>query len=163
MSEGAKTSPSGARLPFKIRNPQDFYGGLVLIVVALIALWATRELPGMHGFAFGPGTAPRMFAVLLIAIGALIMAIGVFTEGPKVQRYAIRGPLLVVAAVMVFAVTIRPLGLVISSFVTVFIAAAAAEDVRWIESLIWAAILTLFCALLFPYALNLPLYLWPRF
>jgi putative tricarboxylic transport membrane protein len=162
MSEGVNASPNGAHTRFKIRNPQDFYGGVVLVGLALIALWATRDLPGMHGFAFGPGTAPRMFAVLLMAMGFVIMAIGVWTDGPKVGRYAFRGPVLVVAAVMVFATTIRPLGLVISSFVSIVIAASAAEDVRWVESLIWAVILTVFCSLLFPYALGLPLYLWPR-
>ncbi len=163
MSGGVNASPNGARTRFKIRNPQDFYGGVVLVAFAVIALLATRELPGMHGFAFGPGTAPRMFAMLLMGMGFLIMAIGIFTDGPKVERYAFRGPLLVVAAVMVFAGTIRPLGLVISSFVSILVAAAAAEDVNWIESIIWSAILTLFCSLLFPYALNLPLYIWPRF
>ena len=35
--------------------------------------------------------------------------------------------------------------------------------IRWIETIIWAAVLTLFCSLLFPYGLNLPLQLWPRF
>ena len=163
MAEGLDASPNGGRARLKIRNPQDFYGGLVLIGLALIALWATLELPGMHGFAFGPGTAPRVFAVLLMGFGAVITAIGVLTDGPKVERYAWRGPLLVTAAVMVFSSTVRPLGLVISSFITLMVASAAAEDVRWGESLIVSAALTLFCALLFPYALNLPLYLWPRF
>jgi hypothetical protein len=34
--------------------------------------------------------------------------------------------------------------------------------VRWFESLIWAALLTAFCVLVFPIALNLPLQLWPQ-
>ena len=41
--------------------------------------------------------------------------------------------------------------------------AYATEEIRWVETLIWCAILTAFCALLFPYGLNLPLQLWPRF
>ena len=36
-----------------------------VVAMALIAMWATGELPGQQGFAFGPGTAPRIFAVLL--------------------------------------------------------------------------------------------------
>ena len=31
----------------------------MLVLVALFALWAGSDLPGMRGFAFGPGTAPR--------------------------------------------------------------------------------------------------------
>jgi putative tricarboxylic transport membrane protein len=79
------------------------------------------------------------------------------------MRIAPRGPLFITAATIVFAVTVRPLGLVISSFISLMVSAYATDEIRWIETIIWAAVLTLFCALLFPYGLNLPLQLWPRF
>ena len=50
-----------------------------------------------------------------------------------------------------------------SSSVDVVICAAATDDVKWRETVIWAAVLTAFCAFLFPYGLNLPFQLWPRF
>jgi hypothetical protein len=117
----------------------------------------------MRGFAFGPGTAPRLFAMLLGVTGAAVAIFGFLTEGSTLERYKVRGPLFVVAAILFFAGSIRSVGLVITSFVTIIIAAAATKDVRWIETIIWAAILTAFCAFLFPYALNLPLQLWPRY
>jgi putative tricarboxylic transport membrane protein len=43
------------------------------------------------------------------------------------------------------------------------ICAAAADDVKWRETVIVAALVTAFCAVLFPYGLNLPFQLWPRF
>src|SRR5262245_55986632 len=58
MAEGVRTPPNGGGLRFKVRAPREFYGGLSLIGVAIVAIWASGELPGMHGFAFGPGTAP---------------------------------------------------------------------------------------------------------
>jgi hypothetical protein len=73
----------------------------------------------------------------------------------------VRGPLFVVAGVLFFALTIRQFGLVIASYFTIVIASFATDEVRWYEALIWAAVLTLFCVLLFPSALNLPLQLWP--
>ena len=161
MSEGVQR-PAPRPRSF-IRNTQDFYGGLALIAFALFALWASSNLPGMRGFAFGPGTAPRMFAVLLAALGAMVALIGFFIDGPKMERYAVRGPLFVIAAILFFAASIRPMGLVITSFVTIMIGSAATKEVRWIEAVIWAAVLTTFCAFLFFYALNLPLQLWPRF
>src|SRR5712692_4898258 len=48
----------------RVRGPQDFYGGAALVALAVVAMLASNELPGQRGFAFGPGTAPRMFAVL---------------------------------------------------------------------------------------------------
>ncbi len=159
MSEVGQTG-SGRRA--LIRNPQDFYGGLGLVALSLLAFWASRRLPGTQGFAFGPGTAPRLFAGLLGIMGLAVMAMGVMTDGPKLQRYAIRGPVIVTAAVIMFALMIRPVGLVITSFLTIMLAASASSQFRFIETLIWAAVLTLFCALLFRYGLSLPLQLWPR-
>ena len=45
-----------------VRAPQDFYGGAALVGLAVVAMLASNELPGQRGFAFGPGTAPRLFA-----------------------------------------------------------------------------------------------------
>jgi putative tricarboxylic transport membrane protein len=69
----------------------------------------------------------------------------------------------IVGAILVFAATIRPLGLVIASFSTIVFCAGAAEDIKWRETVIWAAVLTAFVSFLFPYGLNLPFQLWPRF
>jgi putative tricarboxylic transport membrane protein len=217
MSEGSKgAAPRSHGL---IRSPQDFYGGLVLVGIAAFALWAGSDLPGMRGFAFGPGTAPRMFAYGLMGLGVAVMLTGLLMDGPPeepfsmsgplggavlvvvlipmtiyasrigktipgiapdvvlaaleipvliglallVMRFAPRGPVLITCATLIFAISVRPLGLVISSYITLVVAAHATEEVRRVETLIWAAVLTLFCALLFPWGLNLPLQLWPRF
>jgi putative tricarboxylic transport membrane protein len=152
---------SGARR--MIRNPQDFYGGLVLAAFAVFALWAGSDLPGMRGFAFGPGTAPRLFSVLLLGVGIAIALVGVLTDGPPLEKWGIRGPVLFIASVLFFAATIRPLGLVIASFGSLVIAASASKESRVVETLIWSAVLTLGCVLLFVYGLKLPLQLWPRF
>lgn len=195
-----------------IRNPQDFYGGLALVAVALFAWWAGSDLPGMKGIAFGPGTAPRLFALMLGLLGAAVMITGFLSDGPDFESegkrgivaavalillffvavnlvgkvpqiarlgfpiasvfaaicaigisfYVGRGPVLVTAAVLFFAGGIRDFGLVITSYVTLMLAAGASREVNWLQSAIWAAILTAFCAFLFPKALNLPLALWPR-
>jgi putative tricarboxylic transport membrane protein len=152
--------PSSGR---RIRNPQDFYGGLALIVMALFALWALSDLSGMRGASFGPGTAPRMFAVLLGLSGAAIAAIGLVSDGPELERWAIRGPVLIVGAILFFAVSIRPLGLVVTSFVAMMISATASPAMKLVPSVIWSAIVTAFCAVLFPKVLNLPMDLWPKF
>ena len=159
---GLVSAAAAARL-IPVRNPQDFFGGMALILLALVAFVASAELPGMRGFAFGPGTAPRLFATVLILLSLLVVVTGVLTRGPNVSRYDVRGTICILAAILVFAATIRPLGLVVASFSTVVVCAAAAKDVRWKETLLWAAVLTAFCSVLFPYGLNLPFQLWPRF
>jgi putative tricarboxylic transport membrane protein len=147
----------------RILNPQDYYGGLALIGLALFAFWASSDLPGMRGFSFGPGTAPRLFASVLLIFAVGITAIGLFIEGSPLERYAIRGPLLVTIAILTFAFSVRTAGLVAASFCTFMIASAGSNEVRWLEALIAGVALTIFCVFLFVYALNLPFQLWPRF
>ena len=56
----------------------------------------------MHGFAFGPGTAPRLFAGLLIFLAAGVALTGVLLPGPAIESYAFRGPTLVVTGNCIF-------------------------------------------------------------
>jgi len=147
----------------EIPNPRDYYGGLALTGLALFAFWAGSDLLGMRGFTFGAGTAPRLFAGLLAAVGGVIAILGLLTEGAPIRGYAVRGPVLVTASILSFAVLIRPIGLVVASFLTFMISAMASKETRVIESFIMAVALTVFCVLLFVYLLNLPFQLWPRF
>jgi putative tricarboxylic transport membrane protein len=146
----------------QIRNAQDFFGGAALIGLAIVAMLAAVDLPGMRGFAFGPGTAPRLFAMLLAALSGLVAFNGLVFDGPPLQKFYIRGPLFLTLSVFTFAATIRTLGLVIASYLTILVSAAATPDVKWRETLVWGVILTAFCSVLFPYGLNLPMQLWPR-
>jgi len=171
MSEGAKSSASGGGFRFKVRGPRDFYGGLALIALAILAIWTSGDLPGTHGFAFGPGTAPRLFAGLLAISGALVALTGLLTDGPPIESYAIRGPAWVILAILCFAgmirgisigpLTIPPLGLVPSTFTAFLVSIFGSTEMRWVESLVAAVVMTAFCVGLFVYLLQLPFQLWP--
>ncbi len=162
MSENVGGVPEPQNRGSFVRAPREFYGGLVMVAVALFALWASRDLPGMRGFAFGPGTAPRIFAVVLGVLGITVAATGVLTKGPGIDRFYWRGPFFVTLSVVLFAWLVRPLGLVIATFLSILAAAGATPEARLFETLIWAAALTAFCVLLFPITLNLPMQLWPN-
>ena len=146
-----------------VPGPRDFYGGLVLLMLPTLALIASAELPGQRGFAFGPGTAPRLFSLVLAALSAAVAVGGGFTESPPIEKYKIRGPLLVIIAILSFAAMIRPLGLFPATFLAFMISILGSTEMRWVESLIGAAAMTIFCWLLFVVLLNLPFQLWPRF
>ncbi len=171
MAEGVRTPPNRGGLRFKVRAPREFYGGLSLIGLAILAIWASGDLPGMHGFAFGPGTAPRLFAGLLAGVGALVALTGLLFDGPPIERFAIRGPAWVILAILAFAGMIRgvnlgfvkvpPLGLVLSTFAAFMISICGSSEMRWVESLIAALAMTAFCVALFVYLLQLPFQLWP--
>ena len=145
-----------------VRAPQDYYGGLVLVMLAILAWIASSELPGQRGFAFGPGTAPRLFAIILGGLGIAVTLVGVVVPGPRIEPYKLRGPLYVLCAICLFAAIIRPFGLVPASFLVFMISIYGSTEMRWIESIIAAAAMTIFCVLLFVYLLNLPFQLWPQ-
>src|ERR1700752_297479 len=113
MNDTPNQAPANYIMWKWIKGPQDFVGGLALMALALFALWASRDLQGMHGFSIGAGTAPRMFAVLLLALGFGVMLVGLFSEGAPIQKYHWRGPLFVSLGILAFAFMIRPLGLVV--------------------------------------------------
>ena len=163
MSDTPSHVPVKFIMPKWIRGPQDFVGGIALMAIALFALWASSDLQGMHGFSFGAGTAPRMFAGLLLILGAAVTLMGILTDGEHITVYAWRGPLFVSLAIVSFAITIRPLGLVISAFLTFIVSALGTQETKWKETIIVGIALTAFCSFLFPYGLGLPMQLWPRF
>jgi putative tricarboxylic transport membrane protein len=177
MAEGAGSNPPAGGYRIKVRGPRDFYGGLVLILIGLFAIWAASDLPGQHGFTFGSGTAPRMFAGLLAAIGAVIALNGLLVAGPPLDRFAIRGPAYVLAAILSFAgmiggiridivglhIAVQPLGLIPSTFFAFMISIFGSTEFRWVESLLAALAMTVFCVGLFVYLLQLPFQLWPLF
>jgi putative tricarboxylic transport membrane protein len=162
MSENVSGAPEPEGRGSFIRGPREFYGGLVLMGVAAFALWAAWDLPGRRGFAFGPGTAPTGFAFVLGALGLAILVTGLIVKGPGIDRFYLRGPFFISLSVFLFAWMVRPLGLVIASFLSILAAAGATPEARVIETIIWGAVLTAFCCLLFPVALNLPMQLWPN-
>jgi putative tricarboxylic transport membrane protein len=163
MSDTPSHGPVNSIMPKWVRCPQDFVGGIALMAIAAFALWASSDLQGMRGFSFGAGTAPRMFGVLLLILGAAVSLVGLLTDGPRLAHYHWRGPLFVSLSILSFAAAIRPLGLVISAFAAFLIAGLGTPETRWKETIIVGACLTIGCSLLFPYALGLPLQLFPRF
>jgi len=163
MSDVPSQEPVKSIMPKWVKGPQDFVGGLALVAIAAFALWASSDLQGMHGFSFGAGTAPRMFAVLLLGLGIGVALGGLIVEGPHLATYAWRGPLFVSLAILSFAASIRPMGLIFSAFTSFLISALGTPETKWKQTIIVGICLTTFCSLLFPYALGLPLQMWPKF
>jgi hypothetical protein len=146
-----------------IRGPQDYFGGVALVALALFALYASSDLPGMRGFQFGPGTAPRLFGGLMLAMGAGVTLTGLLLPGAALERYHLRGPFWVTLSIVVFAGLIRPLGLIITAFACFMIAAVGSPAQRWVQTVIVGIAITAFCCFLFPYVLGLPFQMKPRF
>ncbi len=132
-----------------------------MIAVAVFAFWQAANLPiGTLG-GMGPGMLPRSLAVLFGLLGALLVLDSVLEAGLPLERWSIRGPVLVAVAMVAFGLTVRPLGLVVAGPVAIVIAALASDEVRWVETIVVGLLMTIFCIGLFKFALGLPIPLAP--
>jgi hypothetical protein len=157
MVDGSRPSPGAVRPRRLIRAPQDFAGGVCLLVVALFALWASAELDAGRLRAMGPGMLPRAIAVLLGLAGVALLVLSFLKEGEALGRWPLRGPLFVTLGVLAFAVTIRTAGLVVAGPLVAVVSGAASPETRMKELIPFALVVTAFCIGLFRYALHLPI------
>ena len=141
---------------------EDFLGGLVGMAAAAFALWQSADLPLGTLRGMGPGMLPKLLAVAIGLLSAVLMVQAALQEGgPSVERWTIRGPLFVLGAVVVFGLAVRPLGLIVAGPLLIVISAFASSEVRWKETLLVGAVVSAFCIGLFKFALGLPIPLAP--
>lgn len=150
---------------------QNFVGGLCLLVLAGTALLALGDLANGTLRALGPGGMPRGTAYLIALIGAGMVVIGILRGGEPIPQVSVRGPAIIMLALVVFALTIRPtsigsfttpgIGIIGAGPLAVLIAGFAERERNWLDLAILAAALTAFCILLFGYLLNLPMPAFP--
>jgi hypothetical protein len=138
---------------------QDFLGGLAVIAVAAFAFWLARKLPAGAAGGIGPGTLPKGLALLLGGLGVVLL-LNSF-NGESLARGSVRGPLFVLGALMLFGLTVRPLGLALAGPILIVAAGFSSSEVRWRETLIYGLAMTVFCVGLFKFALGLPIPLAP--
>ena len=144
-------------VPMRHRGVQDIAAGFFMIFVALVGLWQASELPMGTLRAVGPGLLPMSLSILLAALGAIVVIIGFMQPGAGLERWSLRGLLFILGSIVLFALTIRTLGLILAGPLTMLVASAADPQTNWKHTLIFSIILTGFCILLFKVALRLPI------
>ncbi len=144
------------------RSSLDIGGGLFLLGLAIVGYIGGFSLPFGQLSGIGSGLLPKVVALLVAAFGVALLVQGFLSEGDKLEQWAIRGPIFVLSGVLVFAVTIRPLGLVVAGPLAVIVSALADKDTRPVEVAILALALTVASGLMFKELLSLPIPFDPR-
>ncbi|WHQ71404.1 tripartite tricarboxylate transporter TctB family protein [Methylorubrum extorquens] len=163
---------SGAGLGHALsRVPQNVAAGLGLVLLGMSGVWAAGDLSRGTLGAMGPGMLPHWVAIGVAACGVLLAATGFVRGGAGLQAFGLRGPIVVVLAILAFAATIRPtalgpittpgFGLIVAGPLAVILAGYASPEARFRELVILALLLTAGCMLLFGDLLNLPIPLFP--
>ena len=161
-SEG---DPGRASLLSRTLGSEWIPPGLFFIVLGAVALWVSRDYPFGNLNRMGPGYFPRMLSVGLICLGVLIVRQGLSgLAGAKgIRAGPDRSFWLIPLSLVVFGLSVEPLGVVAGLALTLAVAGAAHREARIKEVAISIVTLIVLCVLIFVVALKLPLRLWPEF
>lgn len=146
----------------KIKNPKDFWSGLMFLGVGLFfAIWATVNYQMGSAVRMGPAYFPAVLGGLLAVLGFVILGGSFVLDGPKVPRLHFRPLFMVLASCIAYGYLMKPLGMVLATAAMVVIAALGGHEFRWKEVALLALALVVFSVLVFVKALSLPFPLWP--
>lgn len=139
----------------------DILGGALLIAIGLFAaIYALRYDVGTAGH-MGPGYFPVVLGLVLIGLGVIIAVPAFARKGEAIEfRWQPLG--LVIASIVLFALTLRPLGLVLATVASVFVAASADRNFSWTGRAVVSAGIALLVYLIFRLGLGMNLPVWPR-
>jgi putative tricarboxylic transport membrane protein len=157
QSASPAVPPPPDSAPARVRLSKDLLAGVVLVVIALFALFASRGLESGTLRAVGPGALPRALALLILAGGAVFTLTALVRGGEPIGRWPLRGAIFITLALVAFALTIRSVGLAVAGPAVVIVSGAASTETRPVELLVFALVLTLACIGLFRFALQLPI------
>ena len=147
----------------RIRNPKDFYAGLLFVAIGLADLVIIRSYPLGTSSRMGPGYFPRILGILLLGLGGLLSLRGLRSRGEAMSAWHWRPMTIVLLSVLIWGLTAQELGLVVASLALVFVSSVASDEFGWREALLSGAIQAAAMAALFIYGLGIPLPVWPVF
>jgi hypothetical protein len=146
-----------------IRSPQDFWAGVLFVVVGAIAIVLSSRYPLGTAARMGPGYFPRLLGILMIALGIMIALRGIRLNGPAIAQWKLRPTVVVLASVVLFGAIVDWMGLVVSTIALIFVASAASTEFRPKEALVSGALLAALSVGVFLIGLKLQLPIWPTF
>ncbi len=146
-----------------IRNPRDFYAGLIFAAFGVVALVMAQSYALGTAARMGPGYFPRLLGILLIAGGSLQALIGLRSKAADPLDWHWRPLLILLASVGLFILLAPRLGLVIAGLALVFVSSIASREFHWRAALLVGLLQGVGAAALFIYGLGVPLPVWPPF
>ncbi|MGZ3408735.1 MAG: tripartite tricarboxylate transporter TctB family protein [Xanthobacteraceae bacterium] len=144
----------------RIKNPQDFWSGLLFLAVGIFAAWFGRVYTFGTATKMGPGYLPTVLSWGLAGLGAFLVIRALFDQGEPLERSMVRPQVFILAAIVVFAFCIERFGLAPAVIIVTVIAAFASSEMRWRETAILSVGLAILCSVLFVKLLGQPLTIW---
>ena len=163
-----RAKPKGGLRQRSVLQRKDVLSGLLFIAVAALGLWVSRHYPIGTASSMGTGYMPRLLLWILLGLGGLILASGLWradrlSEADASGGTAWRPVVFVTLSLVVFGFSLERLGLVLSVVLLTGIGAAAGRGMRPLETAIATIVLIALCWLIFIVGLSLTIPVWPQF
>jgi hypothetical protein len=144
-----------------IRNPKDFWAGVLFITFGAAAIVIAGSYPLGTAARMGPGYFPRMLGALLVVLGAALALRATRIPGAPLARLQWRPTVIVLGSVVLFGAIVNRAGLVLSTILLIVLASAASREFRPRESLVAGMFLAALAVGVFIIGLQLLLPIWP--
>jgi hypothetical protein len=139
-------------------NKIDILAGVFVIFIGCLAIYEALHFELGGARRMGPGYFPFYIGILLLVIGAGLMFEGRWlrqADGAGAHLPSLRGLLLILAAVICFALTIERFGLVVASLLAVFLGTLADQSTSMKQKLMLTVAVPIVCVLIFKFGLGL--------
>jgi hypothetical protein len=147
----------------KIKNPKDFWAGLMFIVFGLFFVIGARNYQLGSAARMGPAYFPTLLGGLMAVVGGAVFFRSFVLKGEKVAAIPLKLLFYITLSLLVFGYLLKPIGLVLALLCLVVISAFAGHEFRLKEALLLTLALIVLCVLVFVKGLGLPFPLWPKF
>ncbi len=134
---------------------KDFLSGLMFIGFGLIALYFGQKLALGTPVRMGPGYVPRMLALIMMSLGAVICVVALVAGGEMVEKPKWKPITLVTIGIVCFALLFERAGLLPALVVLILIASLGGEEFKLKEVIGNIVVLSILCTLVFKVGLGM--------
>lgn len=144
-----------------LRDQKSLGAGLAFILLGIaLLLYGYSTLNTGTARNMGPGYFPRLISIFLIVIGAAVILTAKTPSKIQLPNWPLRQIALVLIAILVFASSLKYIGFLGAAFAMSFISAKARKETGFLQAVLIAAGVTLFCTVIFRFGLGIPFQLY---
>jgi hypothetical protein len=144
-------------------NAKDVWSGILLIFVAVAGLYLNQDHNLGTARRMGPGYMPMLVFWIQMGLGAIILVLGLFNGPDRLERWAWRELVLILAAMCVFGMLLEKGGLFLTIAATVVVSSLADRTHRPLGVLGLVVFLIALCWFVFIRELDIRVNIWPSF
>ena len=148
-----------------IRNHRDLWAGVMFFAFGVLFVVLSRQYQLGTAAKMGPGYFPTVLGGILALLGLIIFgkAFDKKNADLKIDKVGWRELLLILGSVALFGLLLPSMGMVVSIFILIAVAALASHEFIVRDTVLTSVVLIAMSYLVFVKGLELQFPVWPKF